>query len=314
VGGPSGLQALRRECTHNSPPRGPTTTAGARGLARSVVTLYGLAAQQLSRADHYDWGLRSLRSVLLAAGALRRAAPADSPEPALLLRAVTDVNLPRLVREDVPLFHGLLGDAFPGVAAAVSPPLTQHAGTASSIAILHAALVAECARAGLQPHPGIIAKALELADAKATRHCVMLVGRTHTGKSTVWRLLAAAQTALAAASPSGSGAASPYRRVRVETVNHKALSLPELYGCYEEAPGGAGEWRDGMLAALFRGFARGGTPAGPSSSARGAPSSLSPLPHQHQHQEEESWLVLDGPVDGSVESLNMVRGRGWQWW
>ena len=83
-------------------------------LAKKMTVLYKLAKGQLSRQYHYDFGLRALKAVLVMAGELKRGSP-DLNEDMVLMRALRDMNLPKFVFEDVPLFLGLIGDLFPGL-------------------------------------------------------------------------------------------------------------------------------------------------------------------------------------------------------
>uniref|UniRef100_A0A8C4TE89 Dynein axonemal heavy chain 10 n=1 Tax=Erpetoichthys calabaricus TaxID=27687 RepID=A0A8C4TE89_ERPCA len=83
-------------------------------LAKKMTVLYKLAKEQLSKQHHYDFGLRALKSVLVMAGELKRGSP-DLKEDKVLMRALRDMNLPKFVFEDVPLFLGLITDLFPGL-------------------------------------------------------------------------------------------------------------------------------------------------------------------------------------------------------
>ena len=50
-----------------------------------MVKLYSLSSEQLSKQDHYDFGMRAVKSVLVMAGQLRRG-DADTPEDIVLIR------------------------------------------------------------------------------------------------------------------------------------------------------------------------------------------------------------------------------------
>ena len=85
----------------------------AKVLAKKMTVLYKLSREQLSKQHHYDFGLRALKSVLVMAGSLKRGAP-EMSEQLVLMRALRDMNLPKFVFDDVPLFLGLINDLFPG--------------------------------------------------------------------------------------------------------------------------------------------------------------------------------------------------------
>ena len=86
----------------------------AKALATKFYSLYMLCKDLLSKAMHYDWGLRAIKSVLVVAGGFKRAEP-NLPEMDLLMRALRDFNTPKVVADDLKIFMGLLGDLFPGI-------------------------------------------------------------------------------------------------------------------------------------------------------------------------------------------------------
>jgi len=203
----------------------------ARILSKKTITLYSLMQQQLSKQDHYDYGLRNLKAVLNMAGSIKRADPSTNEE-AILMRALRDMNLPKFIKDDERLFRLLLGDLFPSLELPVS-----------EIGELGSALELELKNTGLQTHPYLLFKIGQLYDSKLTRHCNMLVGATLSGKSTAWKTLAKAKTSLAKTGNEG------YTPVTFFVINPKSITLTELYGAYDLA---TFEWSDGILSTIFK--------------------------------------------------------------
>lgn len=73
-------------------------------LAQKMTQMYKLCSEQLSQQDHYDFGMRAVKSVLVMAGSLKRQNP-DKSEDVVLIRALRDSNLPKFLQQDAILFQ-----------------------------------------------------------------------------------------------------------------------------------------------------------------------------------------------------------------
>jgi len=200
-------------------------------LGKKLITLYSLMQQQMSKQDHYDYGMRAIKAVLVVAGSVKRVDP-EMSEEVILLRAVRDMSLPKLVGPDVPLFNALCGDLFPGAEV----PAVDYGD-------LLAAIKENLTANGLQHNEQVIRKVIQTYEAKACRHGNMLVGRTMTGKSTAWKMLQQAHGTLKKLEKPG------WERVLTYIVNPKAFSLGELFGEYNLV---TREWTDGTLSSCMR--------------------------------------------------------------
>ncbi len=135
-------------------------------LARKMVATFRLASEQLSLADHYDFGMRAVKTVISAAGNLKRNYP-QMNEELILLRAIRDVNMPKFLSEDIPLFNGIIRDLFPGV--------TEQAVDYGK---LMAAIKESVIEMKLQIIDSFLTKCIQLYETTTVRHGLMLVGPT----------------------------------------------------------------------------------------------------------------------------------------
>ena len=189
---------------------------------------------QLSKQYHYDFGLRALKSVLVMAGELKRG-DADLPEDVVLMRALRDMNLPKFVFEDVPLFNGLIADLFPGLDCPRVGYPEINAAVESSLAEKNYVIIENDAKMKIQ-----VDKVIQLYETMLTRHTTMVVGNTGGGKSVVINALKDAQNKLGL-------------MTKMFTVNAKAQTVNELYGILDPQ---TRDWQDGLLSKIFREICR----------------------------------------------------------
>ncbi|XP_013769554.1 dynein heavy chain 6, axonemal [Pundamilia nyererei] len=204
-------------------------------LARKMTQMYKLCSEQLSQQDHYDFGMRAVKSVLVMAGSLKRENPHLS-EDVVLIRALRDSNLPKFLTDDAVLFGGILSDLFPGVC------IPEH-----DYGVLHSTIVESLVKRNLQPLDSMTKKVIQLYETMLVRHGVMLVGPSGGGKTTVYTILA---DTLETLHLKGHQAVNPfYQPVKTYVLNPKSVSMGELYG---EINTLTLEWRDGLMALSVR--------------------------------------------------------------
>ncbi|KAM3917468.1 dynein axonemal heavy chain 11-like [Leptodactylus fuscus] len=196
----------------------------ARMLSRKFISLYTLCRQLLSKQDHYDWGLRAIKSVLVVAGSLKRE-DRSRPEDQVLMRALRDFNLPKIVTNDVTIFLGLIGDLFPLLEVPRKKDVKLEQMVRQSIAELH-----------LQPEENFILKISQLEELLEVRHSVFVVGNAGTGKSTILKTLH-----------------RTYYNMKVKPmwhdINPKAVTTDELFGFLHPS---TREWKDGLFSFTMR--------------------------------------------------------------
>jgi dynein heavy chain len=197
-------------------------------LARKFAVLYALCEQQLSKQKHYDFGLRNILSVLRSAGEIKRNRIQD-PEEELLMSTLRDMNLSKLVAQDVPLFLSLISDLFP----ALGMPKGQD------YPALKTALAAVVEQEKLIFHNMWTVKVVQLYETTLVRHGIMMVGPAGAGKS---RIINCLQDSLTATT------GTLHKRIR---MNPKAIRAEEMFG---ETDKMSGEWLDGIFAAMWAKF------------------------------------------------------------
>nr|KAF6455667.1 dynein axonemal heavy chain 17 [Rousettus aegyptiacus] len=199
----------------------------ARLLARKFITLYTLCKELLSKQDHYDWGLRAIKSVLVVAGSLKRGDPSRA-EDQVLMRALRDFNIPKIVTDDLPVFMGLIGDLFPALDVPRKRDLNFEKIIKQSILELR-----------LQAEDSFVLKVVQLEELLQVRHSVFVIGNAGSGKSQVLRSLNKTYQNLK-------------RKPVAVDLDPKAVTCDELFGIINPA---TREWKDGLFSTIMRDLA-----------------------------------------------------------
>eukprot|EP00756_Hemistasia_phaeocysticola_P023549 Hpha_TRINITY_DN15900_c0_g17::TRINITY_DN15900_c0_g17_i1::g.73779::m.73779/K10414/DYNC2H, DNCH2; dynein heavy chain 2, cytosolic len=205
----------------------------ARDISRRITTVFSLSKQLLSPQQHYDWGLRAIKTVLSLAGQLvgqwRREHGDEEQslemEKGLCIQSLRVNTLSKLAFDDIRLFNGIVSDIFPDT------PVREI-----EYEKLRPAIEDAVKELKLQLLPTQVLKALQLHEVLNQRMGVVIVGPSGSGKSTLLKILRHAYEKLKT-------------KVPLHVMNPKAMPRHQLLGNMDVD---TREWQDGVLTAAAR--------------------------------------------------------------
>ncbi|XP_076770738.1 dynein axonemal heavy chain 14 [Arvicanthis niloticus] len=305
-----------------------------RSLSGKIVNLYDLADKQLSKQDHYDFGMRTLKTVLIMTEKKKQEHKCDSgehlselEESLIIIEAIREASLSKFLPEDVLPFEKIIEDVFPGVTVSKM----HHPNLEKAISIATEQL-------GFQYWPSQKEKIIQFYQQLQACVGVILVGPTGGGKTTVRKILEKALVTLPVTSAlpvkerqSDSKSTGKKGKVDVCVLNPKCITLGELYG---QLNVNTMEWSDGLLSAAIRNYVHLNSTDYSKKDGDFGMSGITDLSNVFQvafatiadidnnifmKELEQSfktpeiydfdwqWIVLDGPVDTLwIENLNTV--------
>lgn len=240
--------------------------SAAKPLSMKMTKLYKLASEQLSQQKHYDFGMRAVKSVLVMAGQLMRSNP-DSSEDTILIRAMRDSNIPKFLKDDIPLFDAIVRDLFPGLEL----PTPSYDKLIEGIS-RHQKLNY------LDSDEKQLDKIIQFYETLKVRFGIMIVGEAMTGKTSIYQSLYGAMNYLCK-DEKNKKIDPTIIAVEKACLNPKSISINELYGEFSHL---TQEWTDGLASFIIRDFVQ-------------------------NENKSMKWIIFDGPVDaGWIENMNTV--------
>lgn len=202
----------------------------ARPLSKKITSVFKLCSEQLSFQYHYDYGMRTVKSVLVTAAQISRRWPSLS-EDEIIMMSIREVNLPKFVSQDLDIFNAILKDLFPSI-------LLEDKEQPKFQESLNNSMKSQ----KMVPHADFKVKVNQLNDMIKTRHGLMLVGDDMTGKSSVFKTLAMTINSLA-------NDGENEMKVNYYVINSKSVTINQLYGYSDPI---SQEWSEGILSHTFK--------------------------------------------------------------
>ncbi|XP_041357041.1 cytoplasmic dynein 2 heavy chain 1-like isoform X2 [Gigantopelta aegis] len=199
----------------------------AKNLGRKLVAIFNLSRELLTPQQHYDWGLRALKTVLRGCENLLQQKKQNdkgkldaSTEAKLVVQALRINTLSKLTFSDCARFDALVKDIFPGIEF-----------KDIEYELLANAVREVCKETNLVVNENQVKKSLELYEQLRQRMGVVIVGPSGSGKTTLWRILRQAMIKMK-------------KEVKQYVMNPKAMPRTQLLGHIDMD---TREWTDGVL-------------------------------------------------------------------
>lgn len=230
---PSNLQALFRPIVMQQPE--PKDIArvilfvegfeNAELIGARMVELFSMAKKMLSPQCHYEWGLRELKTVLLACGRLLKQIPNDEHrntdyELRLAVNALRMNTMSKLTASDCRRFDMLIGYVFANIAI---DKMQQN--------VLQQSIEQAFDQLNLQQNDKQLEKCLQLYEQLEKRMGVVVLGPPNCGKTTIISLLKQAIL-------------NTGKVIKTYTISPKSMNRVQLLGHLDPD---TRQWNDGTL-------------------------------------------------------------------
>ena len=194
----------------------------------------------------------------------------------MVLRAINDVNLPKFVDADLPLFQGITSDLFLGLKV----PTPDYEILLDGMKAACGQLMAKCKDThtftNIQPTSILMTKCIQFYETVTVRHSLMIVGAAMSMKTTVFRTLQHGMNNVKDK--------SKFEDVLTFALNPKSITIDQIYGNFDLV---SREWLEGIGATLVRKAAQ--------------------MDSDPELKPKRKWIMFDGPVDAIwIENMNTV--------
>lgn len=174
----------------------------AKRLARKLIQLEKLCAHQLSHAEHYDYSVRTTKSIVSLAKSLKRrhststnTLPTSDKEVQVILKAIYEVNLPKLIPDDLTIFKEICMQIFPNANVCTTEmggggDGNNDAAADTMMALLQQSIKKCFKKRGWAPNEQLLEKIQQLYKLLDVYNGIIIVGDAMSGKTMCWQLLA----------------------------------------------------------------------------------------------------------------------------